>query len=156
VYHRFGKSIAILSLAAAVPVGAALVSAEPAGASTVVSGPGGPGSIALSISTPTVHTGHIDTPVACSTGPRYVARIAKTTSGGHTITASVITGGYVGPGSYVGSTSVSVVGDNGEALYHATKTGVPISITSTGGTYTYHSPGTRDHPVTISLTWACS
>lgn len=131
-------------------------STVPTGAADVGAGAGGPGSITLTMTEPAAISGHVTTPVACTTGRMYEASASSAAVQGYQLSFSVRVAGYAGPGEYQATIGVTLVEPDGTSISVPAVPAVPAQITAGGGTFSLSATGSNGRTVALSLTWACS
>lgn len=118
----------------------------------VGTGEGGPGSLTVAFTQPVAFTGHVDTPVSCSTANRtYTASASSATIGAYQVSFTVKAAPYKGPGTYPAVVTLDITG-----LTSATVPGVPTTITDAGGSVSVSATGENGRTVDVTLQWACS
>jgi hypothetical protein len=123
-------------------------------AGVVGTGPGGPGSITLTVTAPTIVSGHVDTKVTCDTGRLYRAYVGGTVQG-YTLQLSASALHYTGPGSYPATLAGTMTGPDGETFPVAARQST-ASLSATGGSVAFSGTGSRGHTISGSVAWACS
>ncbi len=143
--------------AVTVPTGAATPRthsgvAHPSGGS----GAGGAGSLTVAVTEPVALSGHVDDTVTCTTGREYRAVVAPTVIAGDTVSLQVLVSGYTGAGSYSAIVTASITPTGSAATSVAGLPGIPVSLTSTGGSVDLSATGSGGHTIAGSFGWACS
>ncbi|MBI3686722.1 MAG: hypothetical protein HY241_05160 [Actinobacteria bacterium] len=155
--------LAVTALSACQPVAvrsaASTESVEPTGSvssspANAGQGEGGPGSITLSVTSPRAVSGHVDTPVTCTTGRIYRASGTGAIAG-YTVRVAATAMRYSGPASYQTTLSGSVLAPDGEefALVGVRTT---AAITADGGSAPFTVTGKRGHTMSGTISWSCS
>ncbi len=139
-------------------------SATSTAASTSSDGSGAPGSgsVTVNLTEPRTMTGGTATPVACAaTGSQYQVSAQRTTVRGGTVEVALTVGGYTDPGAYTATVTTTL--STGSFHLTAQRTGVPVQITSSGGTVTFRRvasghrfPALAGKTLAGTIAWTCS
>jgi hypothetical protein len=120
------------------------------------SGAGGAGSLTAALTAPVAVSGHVDDTVTCTTGRQYRAVVAPTVIGGDNVSLQVLVSGYTGAGSYSAIVTASITPTGSAPTSVAGVPGIPVSLTSTGGSVDLSATGSGGHTLAGSFDWACS
>lgn len=137
------------------PAPAATVSSAPATSSAGT--PGGAGTLSVSMTSPVSESGTAAASVTCArTAVLYVASANNALVAGYDHSFTLRIGRYRGPGTYPGAAlTYTVTGPEGGI---ASATGVlatPVTITSTGGSFTVDRTGPNGTTLDATVTWTC-
>jgi hypothetical protein len=146
---------------AATPASTVTATSAPAPAATVSSAPatsaGSAGTLSVSMTSPVPESGTAAASVTClRTAVLYVASANNALVAGYDHSFTMRIGKYRGPGTYPGAAlTYTVTGPEGGI---ASATGVlaaPVTITSTGGSFTVDRTGPNGRTLDATVTWTC-
>jgi hypothetical protein len=136
---------------------AAQDSAAPATAAISPAGAGGGGSLSVSMTSPVSGSGTSAASVTCArTAVLYIASANNTLVAGYDHSFTLRIGRYRGPGTYPGaSLTYTVTGPQGGIASASGILATPVTITSTGGTFTVDRTGANGKTLDATVTWTC-
>ena len=93
----------------------------------------------------------------CATAPStYIARSGRQTVGGGTIEHALTIAHDHGPGDYQALVTFTAASPTGTVLASARGQHVPVTVTATGGSWTYSTTGAGASTVQFDLNWSCA
>ena len=137
---------------------ASTVTPAPAAAAT---GSGGaatpaPGSVVISMTSPQSKTWTANAAVTCArTAVLYLASADGSDDAGYNESLAVRVAPYRGPGAYHALVTLTVTGPQGGIASASGIPDEPVTITSTGGTFTIDQTGSDGKTLDATVTWAC-
>jgi hypothetical protein len=155
----------VVAGSAATPAGTAAVASTAAPAAAASSAPatpapntpGGAGTLSVSMTSPVSASGTAAASVTCArTAVLYVASANNAQVAGYDHSFTLRIGRYRGPGTYPGAALTYTV--TGPAGGIASATGVlatPVTITSSGGSFTVDRTGRSGTTLDATVTWTC-
>jgi len=142
------------SSVASTPAATAPVTAATAGSGAAATP--GPGFVAVSMTTPVSESWTADARVTCArTAVLYVASADNTEAAGYNHSFAVRVAPYRGPGTYHALVTFTVTGPQGGIASISGIPAEPVTITSTGGTFTIDQAGSNGQPLDATVTWTC-
>jgi hypothetical protein len=152
----------LASTALAVCLGTAGLAAGTAAAAAPATSASGTGTVTAALTAPRTIQGTKSVPMTCSsTTKSYKVSIGKVVENGSAVTASATIPGYHGPGTYQATVSMKITTSSGAVVAAGSVPYVPVTITSTGGTFSFSKTGNGTYPklagktVSGSLSWTC-
>jgi len=140
--------------AAPVAVSTAPVTAAAAGSGAAASP--APGSVAVSMTSPVSESWTADAQVTCTrTAVLYLASADNTEVAGYNHSFAVRIAPYRGPGTYHALVTFTVTGPQGGIASISGIPAEPVTITSTGGTFTIDQTGGNGQTLDATVTWTC-
>jgi hypothetical protein len=141
----------------AAPTAASSAPATSAPATSAANTPSGAGTLSVSMTSPVSESGTAAASVTCArTAVLYVASANNAQVAGYDHSFTLRVGRYRGPGTYPGAAlTYTVTGPEGGI---ASVTGVlatPVTITSTGGSFTVDRTGRSGTTLDATVTWTC-
>lgn len=115
-----------------------------------------PGSVVISMTSPVSKTWTSGTIVSCArTAVLYLASADGTSEPGYNESLAVRVAPYRGPGTYRALVTLTVTGPQGGIASVSGIPANPVTITSTGGTFTIDRTGANGRTLDATVTWAC-
>ena len=137
---------------------ASTVTSAPA---TAVTSSGGaatpaPGSVVISMTSPQSKTWTANAAVTCArTAVLYLASADGSNDAGYNESLAVRVAPYRGPGAYHALVTLTVTGPQGGIASASGIPAEPVTITSTGGTFTIDQTGSDGRTLDATVTWTC-
>ena len=137
---------------------ASTVTSAPA---TAVTSSGGaatpaPGSVVISMTSPQSKTWAANAAVTCArTAVLYLASADGSDDAGYNESLAVRVAPYRGPGAYHALVTLTVTGPQGGIASISGVPAEPVTITSTGGTFTIDQTGNDGKTLDATVTWTC-
>jgi hypothetical protein len=137
---------------------ASTVSSAPA---TAVTSSGGaatpaPGSVVIAMTSPQSKTWTANAAVTCArTAVLYLASADGSDDAGYNESLAVRVAPYRGPGAYYALATLTVTGPQGGIASASGIPAEPVTITSTGGTFTIDQTGNDGKTLDATVTWTC-
>lgn len=147
--------------ATALATSSTVASTAPAAAPATAAGSGAaaapaPGTVAVSMTSPVSENWTADAKVACAqTAVLYLASADNTEIAGYNHSFAVRVAPYRGPGSYHALVTLTVTGPQGGIASVSGVPAEPVTITSTGGTFTIDQAGSDGQTLDATVTWTC-
>jgi hypothetical protein len=115
-----------------------------------------PGTVAVSMTSPVSETWTADAKVTCAqTAVLYLASADNTEVAGYNHSFAVRVAPYRGPGAYHALATLTVTGPQGGIASVSGVPAEPVTITSTGGTFTIDQTGNDGKTLDATVTWTC-
>jgi hypothetical protein len=116
------------------------------------------GTLVVSMTSPVTESGTAAATVTCArTAVLYLASANNAQVAGYDHSFSLRIGRYNGPGTYPGALlTFTVTGPNGGIASTSGILATPVTITSTGGTFTVDRTGPDGKTLDATVTWTCS
>jgi hypothetical protein len=115
-----------------------------------------PGSVVISMTSPQSKTWTADAAVTCArTAVLYLASADGSDNAGYNESLAVRAAPYRGPGSYHALITLTVTGPQGGIASVSGVPAEPVTITSTGGTFTIDQTGNDGKTLDATVTWTC-
>ncbi len=137
---------------------ASTVTSAPATAATSSGGAAtpAPGSVVISMTSPQSKTWTANAAVTCArTAVLYLASADGSDDAGYNESLAVRVAPYRGPGAYHALVTLTVTGPHGGIASASGIPAEPVTITSTGGTFTIDQTGNDGKTLDATVTWAC-
>jgi hypothetical protein len=137
---------------------ASTVTSAPATAATSSGGAAtpAPGSVVISMASPQSKTWTANAAVTCArTAVLYLASADGSDDEGYNESLAVRVAPYRGPGSYYALVTLTVTGPRGGIASVGGVPAEPVTITSTGGTFTIDQTGSDGKTLDATVTWTC-
>ena len=137
---------------------ASTVTSAPATAATSSGGAAtpAPGSVVISMTSPQSKTWTADAAVTCArTAVLYLASADGSDDAGYNESLAVRAAPYRGPGAYHALVTLTVTGPQGGIASASGIPAEPVTITSTGGTFTIDQTGNDGNTLDATVTWTC-
>jgi hypothetical protein len=137
---------------------ASTVTSAPATAATSSGGAAtpAPGSVVISMTSPQSKTWTANAAVTCArTAVLYLASADGSDDAGYNESLAVRVAPYRGPGAYHALVTLTVTGPQGGIASASGIPAEPVTITSTGGTFTIDQTGNDGKTLDATVTWAC-
>lgn len=137
---------------------ASTVTSAPATAATSSGGAAtpAPGSVVISMTSPQSKTWTANAAVTCArTAVLYLASADGSDDAGYNESLAVRVAPYRGPGAYHALVTLTVTGPQGGIASASGIPAGPVTITSTGGTFTIDQTGNDGKTLDATVTWAC-
>ena len=137
---------------------ASTVTSAPATATTSSGGAAtpAPGSVIISMTSPQSKTWTANAAVTCArTAVLYLASADGSDDAGYNESLAVRVAPYRGPGAYHALVTLTVTGPQGGIASASGIPAEPVTITSTGGTFTIDQTGNDGKTLDATVTWAC-
>jgi hypothetical protein len=137
---------------------AATVTSAPATAATSSGGAPtpAPGSVVIAMTSPQSKTWTANAAVTCArTAVLYLASADGSDDAGYNESLAVRVAPYRGPGSYHALVTLTVIGPQGGIASASGIPAEPVTITSTGGTFTIDQTGNDGKTLDATVTWTC-
>ena len=115
-----------------------------------------PGSVVISMTSPQSKTWTANAAVTCArTAVLYLASADGSDDAGYNESLAVRVAPYRGPGSYRALVTLTVTGPQGGIASVSGVPAEPVTITSTGGTFTIDQTGNDGKTLDATVTWTC-
>jgi hypothetical protein len=115
-----------------------------------------PGTVAVSMTSPVSENWTADAKVTCAqTALLYLASADNTEVAGYNHSFAVRVAPYRGPGTYHALATLTVTGPQGGIASVSGVPAEPVTITSTGGTFTIDQTGNDGKTLDATVTWTC-
>ena len=115
-----------------------------------------PGSVVISMTSPQSKTWTANAAVTCArTAVLYLASADGSDDAGYNESLAVRVAPYRGPGSYHALITLTVTGPQGGIASVSGVPAEPVTITSTGGTFTIDQTGNDGKTLDATVTWTC-
>ncbi|HEX3512852.1 MAG TPA: hypothetical protein VHT26_02490 [Trebonia sp.] len=115
-----------------------------------------PGTVAISMTSPVSENWTADAKVTCAqTAVLYLASADNTEVAGYNHSFAVRAAPYRGPGTYHAVITLTVTGPQGGIASVSGVPAEPVTITSTGGTFTIDQTGNDGKTLDATVTWTC-
>jgi hypothetical protein len=115
-----------------------------------------PGSVVISMTSPQSKTWTANAAVTCArTAVLYLASADGSDDAGYNESLAVRAAPYRGPGSYHALVTLTVTGPEGGIASASGVPAEPVTITSTGGTFTIDQTGNDGKTLDATVTWTC-
>jgi hypothetical protein len=115
-----------------------------------------PGSVVISMTSPQSKTWTANAAVTCArTAVLYLASADGSNDEGYNESLAVRVALYRGPGSYHALVTLTVTGPQGGIASVSGVPAEPVTITSTGGTFTIDQTGSDGKTLDATVTWTC-
>jgi hypothetical protein len=115
-----------------------------------------PGSVVISMTSPQSKTWTANAAVTCArTAVLYLASADGSDNAGYNESLAVRAAPYRGPGSYHALVTLTVTGPQGGIASVSGVPAEPVTITSTGGTFTVDQAGNDGKTLDATVTWTC-
>ena len=115
-----------------------------------------PGTVAVSMTSPVSENWTADAKVTCAqTALLYLASADNTEVAGYNHSFAVRVAPYRGPGTYHALATLTVTGPQGGTASVSGVPAEPVTITSTGGTFTIDRTGNDGKTLDATVTWTC-
>jgi hypothetical protein len=115
-----------------------------------------PGTVAVSMTSPVSENWTADAKVSCAqTAVLYLASADNTEVAGYNHSFAVRVAPYRGPGTYHALVTLTVTGPQGGIASVSGVPAEPVTITSTGGTFTIDQTGNDGKTLDATVTWTC-
>ena len=115
-----------------------------------------PGSVVISMTSPQSKTWTANAAVTCArTAVLYLASADGSDDAGYNESLAVRVAPYRGPGSYHALVTLTVTGPQGGIASVSGVPAEPVTITSTGGTFTIDQTGNDGKTLDATVTWTC-
>jgi hypothetical protein len=115
-----------------------------------------PGSVVISMTSPQSKTWTANAAVTCArTAVLYLASADGSDDAGYNESLAVRAAPYRGPGSYHALVTLTVSGPQGGIASVSGVPAEPVTITSTGGTFTIDQTGNDGKTLDATVTWTC-
>ena len=115
-----------------------------------------PGSVVISMTSPQSKTWTADAAVTCArTAVLYLASADGSDDAGYNESLAVRVAPYRGPGAYHALVTLTVTGPQGGIASASGIPAEPVTITSTGGTFTIDQTGNDGNTLDATVTWTC-
>jgi hypothetical protein len=115
-----------------------------------------PGSVVISMTSPQSKTWTANAAVTCArTAVLYLASADGSDNAGYNESLAVRAAPYRGPGSYHALVTLTVTGPQGGIASVSGVPAEPVTITSTGGTFTIDQTGNDGKTLDATVTWTC-
>lgn len=115
-----------------------------------------PGSLAVTMTSPVSKTWTADAVVTCArTAVLYLASADASPGSGYNESFSVRVAPYRGPGTYHALATFTVTGPQGGIASVSGVPATPVTITSTGGTFTIDRTGDDGRTLDATVSWTC-
>jgi hypothetical protein len=137
---------------------ASTVTSAPATAATSSGGAAtpAPGSVVISMTSPQSKTWTANAAVTCArTAVLYLASADGSDDAGYNESLAVRVAPYRGPGAYHALVTLTVTGPQGGIASASGIPAEPVTITSSGGTFTIDQTGNDGKTLDATVTWAC-
>ena len=137
---------------------ASTVTSAPATAATSSGGAAtpAPGSVVIAMTSPQSKTWTANAAVSCArTAVLYLASADGSDDAGYNESLAVRVAPYRGPGAYHALVTLTVTGPQGGIASASGIPAEPVTITSTGGTFTIDQTGSDGKTLDATVTWAC-
>lgn len=137
---------------------ASTVTSAPATAATSSGGAAtpAPGSVVISMTSPQSKTWTANAAVTCArTAVLYLASADGSDDAGYNESLAVRVAPYRGPSAYHALVTLTVTGPQGGIASASGIPAEPVTITSTGGTFTIDQTGNDGKTLDATVTWAC-
>jgi hypothetical protein len=143
---------AVSTVSAAAPATATATAAASSGAAATPA----PGTVAVSMTSPVSENWTADAKVTCAqTAVLYLASADNTEVAGYNHSFAVRVAPYRGPGTYHALVTLTVTGPQGGIASVSGIPAEPVTITSTGGTFTIDQTGNDGKTLDATVTWTC-
>jgi len=114
------------------------------------------GTVAVSMTSPVSENWTAGAKVTCAqTAVLYLASADNTEVAGYNHSFAVRVAPYRGPGSYHALVTLTVTGPQGGIASVSGVPAEPVTITSTGGTFTIDQAGSNGQTLDATVTWTC-
>jgi hypothetical protein len=115
-----------------------------------------PGSVVISMTSPQSKTWTANAAVTCArTAVLYLASADGSDDAGYNESLAVRVAPYLGAGSYHALITLTVTGPQGGIASVSGVPAEPVTITSTGGTFTIDQTGNDGKTLDATVTWTC-
>lgn len=115
-----------------------------------------PGSVVISMTSPQSKTWTANAAVTCArTAVLYLASADGSDDAGYNESLAVRAAPYRGPGRYHALVTLTVTGPQGGIASVSGVPAEPVTITSTGGTFTIDQTGNDGRTLDATVTWTC-
>ena len=115
-----------------------------------------PGSVVISMTSPQPKTWTANAAVTCArTAVLYLASADGSDDAGYNESLAVRVAPYRGPGAYHALVTLTVTGPQGGIASASGIPAEPVTITSTGGTFTIDQTGNDGKTLDATVTWTC-
>ena len=115
-----------------------------------------PGSVVISMTSPQPKTWTANAAVTCArTAVLYLASADGSDDAGYNESLAVRAAPYRGPGTYHALITLTVTGPQGGIASVSGVPAEPVTITSTGGTFTIDQTGNDGKTLDATVTWTC-
>jgi hypothetical protein len=115
-----------------------------------------PGSVVIAMTSPQSKTWTADAAVTCArTAVLYLASADGSNDAGYNESLAVRVAPYRGPGAYHALVTLTVAGPQGGIASVSGIPDEPVTITSTGGTFTIDQTGSDGRTLDATVTWTC-
>jgi hypothetical protein len=115
-----------------------------------------PGSVVISMTSPQSKTWTANAAVTCArTAVLYLASADGSNDAGYNESLAVRVAPYRGPGTYHALITLTVTGPQGGIASVSGVPAEPVTITSTGGTFTIDQTGNDGKTLDATVTWSC-
>jgi hypothetical protein len=115
-----------------------------------------PGSVVISMTSPQSKTWTANAAVTCArTAVLYLASADGSDDAGYNESLAVRVAPYRGPGAYHALVTLTVTGPQGGIASASGIPAEPVTITSTGGTFTIDQTGNDGKTLDATVTWTC-
>ena len=115
-----------------------------------------PGSVVIAMTSPQSKTWTADAAVTCArTAVLYLASADGSDDAGYNESLAVRVAPYRGPGAYHALVTLTVTGPQGGIASASGIPAEPVTITSTGGTFTIDQTGNNGKTLDATVTWTC-
>ena len=150
-----GTATALATSGTAASTSSAAVPASAAANSGAAATPA-PGTVAVSMTSPVSENWTADAKVTCAqTAVLYLASADNTEVAGYNHSFAVRVAPYRGPGTYHALATLTVTGPQGGIASVSGVPAEPVTITSTGGTFTIDQAGNDGKTLDATVTWTC-
>jgi hypothetical protein len=140
------------TVASSAPAAAPATAAASSGAAATPA----PGTVAVSMTSPVPENWTADAKVTCAqTAVLYLASADNTEVAGYNHSFAVRVAPYRGPGTYHALVTLTVTGPQGGIASVSGVPAEPVTITSTGGTFTIDQTGNDGKTLDATVTWTC-
>lgn len=114
------------------------------------------GSVTVSVTSPVTESGSTGAVVSCaSSGLVYLASARNAYVAGYEHSFAVRVPLYRGPGTYRALATLTVVGPHGGIASVSAVPDTPVTISSSGGTFTVDAIGTQGRTLAATVSWTC-
>jgi hypothetical protein len=115
-----------------------------------------PGSVVIAMTSPQSKTWTANAAVTCArTAVLYLASADGSDDAGYNESLAVRVAPYRGPGAYHALVTLTVTGPQGGIASASGIPAEPVTITSTGGTFTIDQTGSDGRTLDATVTWTC-
>lgn len=151
-----GTALAASGAAASAASAASLAAATPVSSAATGAAMPAPGELSISMTSPVAENWTADAKVTCAqTAVLYLASADNTEVAGYNHSFAVRVAPYRGPGSYHALITLTVTGPDGGIASVSGIPAEPVTITSTGGTFTIDRTDNDGNTLDATVTWTC-